>query len=107
MSYLQVKKIDQFELNTLATYMSDELREECHSDFGDMPPTEWVNKYIDLAVIKDPGFIMVLLIEFKHLIEGNTEEKYPKLCHFCDGSGQGMHDGQICFACEGKGRCQP
>lgn len=58
MATLRLKKIAQLELNTLATYMIDELREECHSDFGDAQPTEWINKYIELAVTKDPGFIL-------------------------------------------------
>lgn len=39
--------------------------------------------------------------------EENSEDEFPKLCLFCDGSGEGIHDGKICFMCEGKGRFQP
>lgn len=42
--------------------------------------------------------------EFGDEYEENIGEKFPKLCLFCDGSGEGMHDGQICFMCEGSGR---
>jgi DnaJ-class molecular chaperone len=31
----------------------------------------------------------------------------PKLCGYCNGSGEGMFDGTVCWECSGKGVVEP
>ena len=66
---MKLKTITQRSLNLLSTYMSDDLREECHTKFNFNDPTDWINAYIALAEEKDPGFIDLIKSEFRYLIQ--------------------------------------
>ncbi len=54
-------KITQTLLDTIATYMDDEIREEVHSELTPCKPEEFLNRYVEL----DPEFKNLLESEFR------------------------------------------
>ena len=53
-------KLDQETMDTIASYMDDEIREDLHGDLAPCEPEEFLIRYIE----RDPGFAELLENEF-------------------------------------------
>lgn len=51
-------------MNTIATYMNDEIREKVHYELAPCEPEEFLNKYLEL----DPDFEELLENEFNIVV---------------------------------------
>lgn len=54
------RKITQDDMNNIATYMDDEIRETIHSKLAPCEPEEFISAYLDA----DPCFVELLEQEF-------------------------------------------
>ena len=43
--------------------------------------------------------------DYPEFVDGDDEEAEHGICRNCNGSGEGMHDGTLCYTCKGKGEC--
>lgn len=55
-----MKKIDQKTMDTIASYMDDDIRETVHFELAPCTPKEFLCRYLDL----DPDFTQLLESEF-------------------------------------------
>lgn len=55
-----MRKIDQELMNTIATYMDDEIREDLHCELAPCTPEEFLIRYVEL----DKEFANLLWREF-------------------------------------------
>lgn len=53
-------KLNQEEMDTIASYMDDEVREDLHGDLAPCEPNEFLLEYIK----RDPSFEELLISEF-------------------------------------------
>lgn len=53
-------KLDQDLMDTIGTYMDDDIREQVHSELAPCEPEEFLKRYLEL----DPDFEDVLINEF-------------------------------------------
>lgn len=53
-------KLTQEQLDIIATYMDDEIREQVHSELAPCTPEAFLNRYLEL----EPNFKELLLSEF-------------------------------------------
>lgn len=56
-----MNKLTQELLDTIATYMNDEIRESVHIELAPCTPKEFLQRYVEL----DPNFEDLLKTEFK------------------------------------------
>lgn len=55
------RKIEQNDMNDIASYMDDEIREQLHGVLAPCEPEEFISAYL----AKDPDFIDILKSEFR------------------------------------------
>lgn len=55
-----MKKIDQKTMDTIASYMDDDIRETVHFELAPCTPEEFLIRYLNL----EPDFIQILESEF-------------------------------------------
>lgn len=53
-------RLDQELMDTIATYMDDEIREQVHGELAPCEPEEFLERYLEL----DPEFLELLENEF-------------------------------------------
>lgn len=58
-------RLDQELMDTIATYMDDEIREQVHAEIAPCEPEEFLRRYLEL----DPEFLELLENEFGIEIE--------------------------------------
>ena len=56
-----MNKLTQELLDTIATYMNDEIREQVHMELAPCTPEEFLRRYVEL----DPNFEDLLKTEFR------------------------------------------
>ena len=56
-----MNKLTQELLDTIATYMNDEIREDVHVELAPCTPEEFLRRYVEL----DPDFKELLKAEFR------------------------------------------
>ena len=56
-----MRKLTQELLDTIVTYMNDEIREDVHVELAPCTPEEFLRRYVEL----DPDFKELLKAEFK------------------------------------------
>lgn len=54
------EKITQRDMDVIASYMDDEIREDLHADLAPCAPEEFLNAYLE----RDPDFLKLLKNEF-------------------------------------------
>ncbi len=55
-----MKKIDQKTMDTIASYMDDDIRETVHFELAPCTPEEFLIRYLNL----EPDFIQILSLSF-------------------------------------------
>lgn len=58
---IKMRKLTQELLDTIVTYMNDEIREDVHVELAPCTPEEFLRRYVEL----DPDFKELLKAEFK------------------------------------------
>ena len=58
---IKMRKLTQELLDTIATYMNDEIREDVHVELAPCTPEEFLRRYVEL----DPDFKELLKTEFR------------------------------------------